>query len=467
MKRRIHTVLVLLVLSTSIANAAGPAPEDFAFGMPLTVDTGGGLNALPLPAAVYDALARADYGDLRVFNRAGQVMAHTLKAHEGEPPAENWATVAAFPLPEVEPANTAKFATGNEIHVETRADGSIVHIRPVDRQPTAQGRIRHHILDLSQMDAPVDRLRFSLAPAHTGLARLRVEAGEDLSHWRTVVAAAAVGSLDYLGHRLVRNEIALPRRAYTYLRLTWSSPMEADVLETVAVRKPPVQGPLSREEISLSAREKKQEEGRTYVYYDITGHRPIDRIRIDLPLAGTLARIVLASRPDDTSPWRHRYSGLAYHIAQDGITLTSEPVDLPAVSDPHWRLEIRSDPGLQTRLPHLVMAWRPHRLIFAATDGGPFRLAYGSARVPPSNSHLDDLLHSLKHEKAVSDLPLARAGQPYELGGAQTLTVRSDAWKRYLLWVSMIVAVGLIGGLALRLYGQVKRTVADDDAVDR
>jgi hypothetical protein len=435
--------------------------------MPLTVDAGGGLNALPLPAAVYDALARADFGDLRVFNRAGQVMAHTLKAPEGEPPAENWATAAAFPLPEVKEANARVFAAGNEIHVETRADGSIVHIRPVDRQPTARGRIRHHILDLSQVNAAVDRLRISLAPAHVGLARLTVEAGEDLAHWRTVVAAAAVGTLDYLGHRLVRTEVALPRRTYTYLRLTWPAPLEANAIKTVSIRKPPRQAPLSREEKSLLAREMEQEEGRTFVYYDIAGHRPVDRVRIDLPLAGTLARVALASRSNEASPWRHRYSGLAYHIAQDGITLTSEPVDLPAVSDPHWRLEIQSDPGLHTRLPRLVMAWRPHRLIFAATDDGPFRLAYGSVRVPPANSHLDDLLHSLKQAKAVSDLPLARAGQSYELGGANTLIVRSDAWKRYLLWASMIVAVGLIGGLALRLYGQVKRTVGDDEAANQ
>ncbi|MEJ2641299.1 MAG: DUF3999 domain-containing protein [Desulfosarcinaceae bacterium] len=463
MKRLIRYALVFLVLSAAVANAAGPAPEDFAFGIPLTIDNGGGLNALPLPAAVYDALARADYGDLRVFNRAGLAMAHTLQTPASEPPAENWAAVAAFPLPAVKQATAA----GNEIHVETSADGSIVHIRPVDRKPSARRRIRYHILDLSQVDAPVDRLRLSLAPAHTGLARLKVEAGEDLAHWRIVVAAAAVGTLDYLGHRLVRTEVALPRRTYTYLRLTWSPPLGSNAVETVTIRKPPVRGPLAREEIALTAREKRQAEGRAFIYYDIAGHRPVDRVRIDLPLAGTLARVVLASRLDEASPWRHRYSGLAYHIVQEGVTLLSGPVDLPAVSDPHWRLEIQSDPELQTRLPRLAMAWRPHRLIFTATDGGPFRLAYGSVRVPPANSHLDDLLSSLGHDRSVSDLPLARAGQPYELGGANTLAVRSDAWKRYLLWASMIVAVGLIGGLALRLYGQVKRTVADDEAIDQ
>jgi hypothetical protein len=472
MTRLFLFALMMLLGSPAIADAAQPAPEDFAFGLPLSVDNGGGLNALPLPAAVYDALARADYGDLRVFNRAGQAMAHTLQTPKGKPPAENWAAVAAFPLPDAkQPSATGSvsaYASGSEIHVETRPDGSIVHIRPVvDRKPSIQGRIRHHILDLSQIKTPVDRLRISPTAAHTGLARLKIEAGEDLAHWRTVVAAAAVGTLDYLGHRLTRTEVALPRRTYTYLRLTWTSLLEAEAMAMISVRKPPRQTPLSREEISLTAREMTQKEGRTYFYYDAAGHRPVDRIRIDLPLAGTLARVTLASRPNEGAPWRHRYSGLAYHIAQGGVALMSEPIDLAAVSDPHWRLEIQSDPGLQTRRPHLVLAWRPHRLVFAATDGGPFRLAYGSVRVPPANSHLDDLLRSLKHEKTVSDLPLARAGQPYELGGKNTLAVRSDAWQRYLLWASMIVAVGLIGGLALRLYGQVKGTVADDDAANQ
>ena len=454
--------LIFLIVWRAGAGAAEPVPEDFAFGMPLNVDAGGGLNVFILPATVYDALARADYGDLRVFNRAGQTMAHTLQIPAGERLPENWAEVAAFPLPEAAQASAA----GNEIHIETRADGSIVHIRTLPPGPSQPVQIRHHILDLSQVNTPVDRLRVSLAPSHDGLAHLKVEAGEDLAHWRSVVTAAAVGTLNYLGHRLVRSQVDLPRRPYTYLRLTWSSPLEAETLETVSVRKPPAQAPLSREELALSAREKQQENGRTYIYYDAAGHRPVDRIRIDLPLAGTLARISLASRPDEASPWRHRYSGLAYHIAQDGVTLMSEPIHLSAVSDPHWRLEIQSDPGLQTRLPRLVLGWHPHRLVFTATDSGPFRLAYGSTRVPPANSHLDDLLRSLKHNRTVSDLPLARAGRPFELGGAKTLTVRSDAWKRYLLWASMIVAVGLIGGLALRLYGQVKRSGAEVGSED-
>jgi hypothetical protein len=459
--------LVFLFVWGTGTGAAEPVPEDFAYAMPLTIDAGGGLNALPLPATVYDALARADYGDLRVFNRAGQIMAHTLQIPASKRLPENWAEVAAFPLPEADQTTSAGLAVGSEIHIETRADGSIVHIRSLPTGRSQPVQIRHHLLDLSQVHTPVDRLRVRFTPSHDGLARLQVEAGEDLAHWRTVVTAAAVGNLNYLGHRLVRSQVTLPRRTYTYLRLTWSSPLAAGALETISVRKPPTHAPLPREELTLSAQEKRQENGRTYIYYDAAGHRPVDRIRIDLPLAGTLARIALASRPDEASPWRHRNNGLIYHLALDGVTLTSESFDLPAISDPHWRLEIQSDPGLQTRLPRLVLGWHPHRLVFAATDGGPFRLAYGSANVPPAKSHLDDLLRSLNHDRTVSDLPLARAGQPFELGGAKTLTVHSDAWKRYLLWAAMIVAVGLIGGLALRLYGQVKRAGTDDDAVNQ
>jgi hypothetical protein len=151
-------------------------------------------------------------------------------------------------------------------------------------------------------------------------------------------------------------------------------------------------------------------------------------------------------------------------LNQNGAALSNDPVRIAANSDPHWRLEIQSDPALLNHLPNLVLGWRPHRLVFAATDGGPFRLAYGSARVPPADSHLDDLLRTLKRDEAMAALPLAEAGEPYELGGARRLTKGSESWKRYLLWGGMVLAVGLIGGLALRLYGQVKRAGIEADS---
>jgi hypothetical protein len=416
---------------------------------------------MPLPDVVYDALVRRDYGDLRVFNHAGKAVAHTLHAPEGAPPPEEWGPVARFPLP----AARTPAPGGNRIHIETRADGTIVDIRPATPKTAApEASISRHILDLSGIDEPVDRLRITFSAAHKGLAHLTVERSDDLARWHPIVAKAAVGSLDFQGHRLGRDEVGLPVRTYTYLRLSWSSPLNAGSLADISVRKPPHKKPIERAELTLAPLETETVDGRTFVYFEAPGRRPVDRIRIDLPSAGTLARVTLFSRPDEQAGWRRQHSGLAYRLMQGGVELASDSVRVAATSDRHWRLEIHSDPTLLPSMPRLVLGWRPHRLVFAATNGGPFRLAYGSAIVPPADSHLDDLLRTLKGDEAVADLPPAKAGEPYELGGARRLANGSDRWKRYLLWGSMILAVSLIGGLALRLYGQVKKAESETDS---
>jgi hypothetical protein len=453
---------LLFLTATARAVATGTAtPEDFAYGLELSVDSAGGLNALPLPSAVYDALVRADYGDLRVFNRAGKAVAHTLYAPEGPPPPEEWMTVARFPLP----AARTSASGSSRIHIETRTDGTIVDIRPATTETVApEVTISRHVLDLSGIDEPVDRLRVSFISGHKGITNLIIDSSEDLARWHPIVTKAAVGNLVFQGHRLGRDEVGLPSRTYTYLRLSWSSPLNAGSLADISVRKPPDKKPMERAELTLAPLETETVDGRSFVHYKSPGRRPIDRVRIDLPSAGTLARVALYSRPNEEAGWRRHHSGLAYRLMQEGLEIASDPLRLTATSDRHWRLEIQSDPTLLPRMPNLVLGWRPHRLVFAATDGGPFRLAYGSARIPPTDSHLDDLLRTLQRDDAVADLSTAKAGEPYELGGAKQLTKGSGRWKRYLLWGSMILAVALIGGLALRLYGQVKQAGIEADS---
>lgn len=453
--KRLHPLLLCFLLAclASPVPAAEPTPDTFAYGLDLSVDAAGGLNALPLPGVVYDALTRADFGDLRVFNSAGRPVAHTLYRREGAAPPEEWLKVAFFPV-------TAAIETqkgSSDIRIETREDGSIVHIQTQAATTVAAGTATaHHILDLSKLKTPVDALRLSKESLPDGLHTLSVQTSTDLAHWQPLIKHASVGSLSFLGHQLSRTQVNLPAQAYTYLRLTWTSPLKAASLDTVSVRKPSGKKTMARQRLTLSPHEAKKNAQEAYFHYTAAGHRPTDRIRIDLPTAGSLAQIILSSRPNQDAEWRRRYSGLAYHLEQASAELTSDPVKLTATADPHWRLTIQSDPSLLTDTPRLILSWRPHQLVFAANDGGPFRLAYGKANGQAVNSRLDALLTELKRTNGVADLPLARAGQPYELGGAERLGGVGDQWKRYLLWGVMVAAVGLIGGLAFRLFGQMK-----------
>ena len=62
--------LIFTAAAASVATTSGAAekPKDFAFGIPLTVEADSAFYRAALPAAFYAGSARADQGDLRVFN---------------------------------------------------------------------------------------------------------------------------------------------------------------------------------------------------------------------------------------------------------------------------------------------------------------------------------------------------------------------------------------------------------------
>ena len=72
-------LLILLLALARPADAAAPAPEDFASGLDLPGAADGGAYSVALPLAVYEQLTRADLADLRVFNGPGEVVAHALR----------------------------------------------------------------------------------------------------------------------------------------------------------------------------------------------------------------------------------------------------------------------------------------------------------------------------------------------------------------------------------------------------
>ena len=66
----IMRALMVAAAVASVATTSGAAekPKDFAFGIPLTVEAESAFYRAALPAAFYAGSARADQGDLRVFN---------------------------------------------------------------------------------------------------------------------------------------------------------------------------------------------------------------------------------------------------------------------------------------------------------------------------------------------------------------------------------------------------------------
>src|ERR1700694_3127222 len=64
----IRPLVVAVAVASAATASAAEKPKDFACGIPLTVEADSAFYRAALPAAFYAGSARADQGDLRVFN---------------------------------------------------------------------------------------------------------------------------------------------------------------------------------------------------------------------------------------------------------------------------------------------------------------------------------------------------------------------------------------------------------------
>ena len=63
---------ILAVMCFGAASASAQNPNDYRYSIPLVTQNAEGLHRVEIPLAVYQGAARADLGDLRVFNGRGE-----------------------------------------------------------------------------------------------------------------------------------------------------------------------------------------------------------------------------------------------------------------------------------------------------------------------------------------------------------------------------------------------------------
>ncbi len=113
------------MLSATLASAT-ERMEQFGYAMPITLAPGDALYALRVPASVYRHAARANLADLRVFNAAGEAVAHALQTPKEPDKAQ--AASAKLPIFPVRASGAAQASTDN-LKVEVKRDGAVVSVQ--------------------------------------------------------------------------------------------------------------------------------------------------------------------------------------------------------------------------------------------------------------------------------------------------------------------------------------------------
>jgi len=456
MRLVIATILLLPAL------AAAEQPGDFAYGIPLRTSGQSAFHQLEVPRAVYEGVAGADLADVRVFNGAGEVVPHAFRprvttTRQAPPPV----ALALFPIHTDAPAGVG----GVELRLETRGDRTAIDLRTPEGKPARGTKLVGYLADARALDTPIRAVALRLpARADQIVAKLTIEASDDLRRWDTLASGAPLVRLSSGGARLEQLRIEVSARKAKYLRVSWPGRSTAVELAGLDVEPGEATVDAPRQWNHVTGVTVKDRPGEHEL--DLGGQFPVDRLRVALPQPNTVASLEILARARAADPWHRVTAATAYRLTREGEELTSADIEVGPTTDRYWLVKVdQRGGGIGSGPLGLGAGWVPHRLVFAARGAEPFQLAYGRHDARPAAFPIATLVPGYKGEE---DLELRRgaapsglaigeaqaAAPPRQLGGEAAMRGRVD-WKRRTLWTSLVLGVVVLGWMAIRLGRQM------------
>lgn len=451
--------LFLLLAAVAPVSANPLVPGDFAYGCPLPVAEGTGLHAVDLPTAVYEKATRADLGDLRVFNAAGEVVPHAVRQIAAES-KHTRTPIPFFPLPGERQTPTADLS----MRVVRNPEGAIVTVETGQTGATQPQATSSYLLDTTKLDAYPTELELAWSgPA--GLLTVSLAQSRDLTHWVPLIDKAVLADLSFNGGTVTVRRIRLPGSTLPYLRLDCIERTEpVQIREVVAVSGTPVHAD-EWQWLPLQAMAFKEEQGKRLIEYRLDARITATALRLGFPAANSLLRAQVESRRESGEAWRPVTQADFYRLDLQGNSLANPPVLCPPTADRHWHIVVLVDGaglGGQASLPQLELGWRPAQVVFLGRGSGPYTLAFGSAKAAEDvPAHQDTLvLSALRDSGAEEHIRRIEPGSMLTLGGDQALQPlpRPLAWKTILLWGVLVAGVALLALMTRSIVKEMRKT---------
>ncbi len=446
------------------APACAESPGDFRFRIPLATQNAEGLHRVEVPLATYQGAARADLGDLRVFNGRGEKVPFAF-AGDSKRESQQRATVTLpfFPLYQQDREPSSVQSANIDLQIRQRPDGTLISLRSGGVKTQSQRLPYAYLVDASRNKETLRALQFDWQGRAGQITRLHIESSDDLKSWQTLVSSAPLLNLEFGGERLVQNRIEFAAAKPRYLRLTWDR--ESFELRALQAEIPDAEVQPTFGSLKIDA--KTGDKAGDYVF-DLGARVPVERLHLALPQPNTLAPAQVFSRGDAKSEWRWAGTSTFYRLTRDGVEVVSPPLSFAPRSDRFWLVRIeQKGGGLGSGMPQLEVNWMPRQIVFVARGEGPYALAYGKSDAQPASFAVSNLIPGYK-PYAEFALPLASAGTPSAdaADGNPSLRdwLRETDWKRILLWAVLLGGVALLAWMAWRLTRQMN--AAPDGAAD-
>ena len=437
--RRLILALTAMSALSSTPQVQALSPRDFAYSQIVTPDHEASAYRFSVPLSAYQNTFSADLADLRVFNADGVAVPYALsqpavQAATGEAPSN----VPLFPLHE-----------GSQIlidglHLTIQSAGSAVNLQTQGGTPT-NAAVRQYLLDARMLGSAFSAMQLYWpdgAPEFN--SRISVEVSDDLSTWRSALAAAPIANLRANGQTLVENRVVFAPTRAKFWRLSWIGVVPAFELTkvvaepAVGLAEPKYESMDVSSAVDLST-------SREYVF-DLGGHPPISRVNVLLTEPNSALNLEISSRPTASAPWRPLTHALFYRLKAQNVEQENPVLSVGPDADRYWRARAIGPDEPSTSAPRLHVEWMPSEITFLAQGRPPFLLGYGNATAKGAES-------DLSHLPSTSELATATLGPMQVSGGLSRLMAPAAPFPRtrFLLWGVLIAAVVILSLMAYRV----------------
>jgi len=426
---------------TALLAHAEDLPDDFASQTPLTVSGDGPWYRLELPLSVQLQAQQGNLNDVRIFNADGQAQPYALtvsqpqQTEDQQPVSVKW-----FPLYNRDDARDAE----PTIRVERTPNGTLVEVQPQSEIEAGEEILRGWLLDTSAINAPLDQLIIDWNTEREGFQRFSIEASDDLQHWQRW-GEGQVARLSFSDEVVEQREVPLPGRTARYLRLLWKNPQSAPVLTSAQLLSThPGVLPLTWSPAITGRTEKPG----VYIW-PLPVALPIQRMKVDLLQANSLAPATLYGRRDANGQWRQISDGLLYRLTQNGQDVTQDEMELTGEVVQQLKLEVdERGGGLGAETPRLSVAVRATQVVFLGRSAPPYTLAVGNKTISGANLPLSTLVPGITEQKLTALGSATLTSIPVTAAAPLTVAEGPD-FKRMGLWAVLVVGVLFLGWMAL------------------
>lgn len=445
---------LLLMLLAASANAQDYRLQ-FAEQWPLILSSEqSGAYRVVLEPQIYRGASSPQLADVQVYNAAGQALPSALLQPEqplAQPPVQR--ELPWFTLPPL----SAQRRDDLQLLAERDGDGRVVRLQVNSGgdQQTQQGG---WLIDASVLgDQPLAALALDWEERSEPLQMtVRVDASDDLQHWRPVDARLSLVDLQRAGKRLLQRRVQVAG-SVRYLRVLPEDGKALPTLRGVLAEIPAAPATITWNWIALQTQNTDGTEvpkGSTFEF-TLDGRFPVRQVDVDTE-ENSLARWTVYSRDDPSADWQVRAGPwVAFRLKQggEGVERTPSRTLSSTTRDRYWKLLAEST--VHIRAPVLRLGYQPEVMVFLSQGAAPYAMAVGSGTVQRADAPVGVLIDDLRMRNGPEWQPtLARLeNTPQALAGASALHRTTD-WKTWLLWAVLILGVLLVTGLALSVLRQ-------------